>query len=104
MLSVKQIPNKQTIKNQKTTQGCKQEFDFIESIAALACSYTLAFLYFSPEQSPVMQKRAIPKCLIVHFAMENWYAMVFKLLILALFSLIHQTAVTFVLIACIHEI
>lgn len=104
MLSVKQIPSKQTIKNQKTIQGCKQEFNLIESIAASACNCTLAFLYFSPEQSPVMQKWAIPKCLTMRFVMENQYSMIFRLLVLALFSLIHQTAVTFVFIACSHEI
>lgn len=49
MLSVKQTPNKTNKKNPQ--QACEQEFNLIESIAVLACNYTLAFPYFSPEQS-----------------------------------------------------
>lgn len=104
VLSVKQNPNKQT---QKPNQACKQEFNLTESVAALA------FPYFSPEQSqcilmkqqsPVMHKWAIPKCLTVRFVMENRYAVIFGLVVLVLFSLIHQTTVTFVFIVCCHEI
>jgi len=108
MLSVKQNPNKT-----KKTPGLKQECNLTESITALACDHALAFPSFSPEQSrcilteqqrPVMHKWAIPKCPTVCFAMENGYAVIFRLVVLVLRLLIRQTVVTFVFIACSPEI
>lgn len=89
----KQKNTSKTHKQQKQTkQACKWEFNLIQSVASLACNYTLAFSYVPLEQSqciltksqsPVTQKWTDPECLC--FVMENGYTMIFRLVVLVVF-------------------